>query len=236
MKKALQRAKDATLRLKGYAGWLLTEPVFLSECGRLAEQWRALPAEQRPSLPLVRAVPFPDVPPGAGPAAPAVADFADQIRKFLDRWGLIRMTTWELPDPQGPLLPNPLPPGSPALPLHGVHLVLPLHYPLQGDDELLRQVLEMQRQSARTLGLDDSLAGLPHYKANAAMFDVIHLERVIRARCRPPYPRGLVSRIEEAVAAELGSSLARVRKLRKAISACRQGRRASMQWLRPRNR
>ena len=62
----------------------------------------------------------------------------------------------------------------------GVHLVVPLHYPLQGDDGLLRQVFDCQRQAARDLGIDESLADLPHYRAYATLFDVLHLERAIR--------------------------------------------------------
>ena len=123
------------------------------------------------------------------------------------------------------------------MPRHGVHLILPLHYPLQGDDGLLKQILGFQKQRAREQGLDESLAGLPHYRAYASMLDVLHLERVIRARCcAGRRPQGLVSRIEEAIAAVLDGSLAQVQKLRKAIAACQRGHRARVAWLRPRHR
>jgi hypothetical protein len=236
VQQALRRAGDAAVRLKGYAGWLLTEPTFLAEAGRLAACWRGLPAGRRPSLPLARPVPLPRPPAGAAPAPPGLTDFAGAARGLLDRWGLTQMTTWELPAPQGPLLPNPLPPGAPALPARGVHLVVPPHYPLQGDDGLLQQVLDLQRQAAREQGLDESLAGLPHYRAYAHMLEVLHLERSIRARLAGRPLPGFVTRMEEAIAAALGASLAQVRKLRKASAACLRGQRARVAWLRPRAR
>jgi hypothetical protein len=147
------------------------------------------------------------------------------------------MATWDLPEPQGPLLPNPLLPGAPALPAHGIHLVLPLHYPLQGDEDLLRQVYEFQRQAVRDLGLNESLAGLPHHKAYATMFQIIHLERTARSRLPGGRVfRGFVTHLEGALAGHLGCSIDQVQKYRKAISACRRGRRDRIAWLRPRHR
>src|SRR4051794_37803681 len=85
VRRGLEGAQDATLRLKGYAGWLLTEPAFLAETALLAEQWQSLPARQRPSFPLRRAVPVPTRPPGGERASAAVVDFSTAARAFLDR-------------------------------------------------------------------------------------------------------------------------------------------------------
>jgi hypothetical protein len=114
--------------------------------------------------------------------------------------------------------------------------VLPLHYPLQGDDNLLHQILDFQRQAARQLGLDESLAGLPHFQAYAGLFDVLHLERVIRSRFTGSRPAGFVMALEQAIASALDCSLDSVQKSRKGISACLRGRRDRVAWLRPRNR
>ncbi len=231
-----REAEDAALRLKGYVGWLLTEPAFLDQTRLLAERWRALPEEHRPLFPLNRAVQLPSDLLWTG-RIPEAITFEEDVRTFLDHLGLTQLATWELPEPQGPLLPTRLSPDVPAQPRHGLHLVLPLHYPLQGDDDLMRQVLDLQRRFAREQGLDDSLAGLPHFKAYAGMFDVLHLERTIRSRVgADPPPRGFVGRMEEAIAVTLGISLEKVRKSRKAITACRKGRRAVVARLHRRQR
>jgi hypothetical protein len=231
----LQGTQESSVRLKGYVGWLLTEPAFLNELGQLPHRWQALASEQRPLFPLGRTGRF--LPPAsAGNLSSDVQLFQQDLRVFLDRWGLTQLSSWGLPDPQGPLLPNPLPPGSPALPAHGIHLVLPLHYPLQGDDNLMQQIFNFQRQEARELGLDESLAGLPHFQAYAALFDVLHLERVIRSRLSESRPPGFVMALEQAIASALHCSLASVQKSRKGISACLRGQRARVAWLRPRAR
>jgi hypothetical protein len=227
---------ERRLRLKGCVGWLLTDPAFEKETKELADQWRALPASERPGFPLGRPFPLP-VGVAAARASPVQAAFGPRLKAFLDRWGLAGMATWDLPQPQGPLLPNLLPPGAPALPAHGVHLMLPLHYPLQGDDDLLRQIFNLQRQAARDLGLSESLAGLPHFKAYASLFDVFHLERAVWARLKPrPVPTGFLGQLEEAISNGMNYSLAQVQKHRAAIKRCKKGQRSHISRLRPRNR
>jgi hypothetical protein len=234
--RAALTAFEGSLRLQGYVGWLLTEPAFLAAAGQLAGRWHALPGHERPPFPLRRLHRHPQAAGLSAPSAPAAA-FADDTRAFLDHWGLSELATWDLPVPQGPLVPSPLPPGAPGLPAHGVHIVLPLHYPVPGNDDLLQQILDCQRQFARMQALDESLAGLPHSKAYGGMLHVIHVERVARTRLGGgAAPRGFVDRLEKAIAAVLGGSVEQVRKLRKAIADCRRGRRARITWLGPRPR
>jgi hypothetical protein len=95
---------------------------------------------------------------------------------------------------------------------------------LQGDDNLLRQILNFQRQLCREQGLDESLAGLPHYRAYAQLFDVLHLEHVVNSRfTNSPAPKSLPSRVEETIVDALKVSRDLVKKMRKGISACRRG-------------
>ncbi len=111
-------------------------------------------------------------------------------------------------------------------------LTLPIHYPLQGDDDLLHKILEYQQAAARSLGLDESLAGIPHYKTYTSMFKVGFLEYAIRNRvpAERKYPcRGL--HIEGAMADGLAVSVEQVQKCRKAISACLRGQRSRCLWL-----
>jgi hypothetical protein len=228
---ALDRADEVSPRRSGYVGWLLTEPAYLQEVLLLAQQWSELPANEKPSFPLGRALPWPEIPEGGLPASDVTVQFSSQMNAFLDRWGLINMATWDLPSPQGPLLPNPLPPGAPALPRHGIHICLPLHYPLQGDDDIQREILRLQQQAARELGLNSSLAGLPHFAAYSQILWVAHLERVIVERYgQQPRVKGFMTRLEEAIADALDCSVENVHKMRKAISLCRQGRRAAVKW------
>lgn len=224
---------DAERRLKGYAGWLVCEPQFLSERDALKGSWQMLPPVQRPSFPLQRSVTFSEHPSEAHPAEPELATLQRAINSFLDRWGLTRMAAWELPDPQGPLLPALLPPNSPAMPRHGLHIVLPVHYPLTGNDDLLRRIRQQQIALARQNHLDVSLAGLPHYDVWAQVLEVEHLERTIRSRYgRRGQRGGFVTAMEAAIAAALSVRVDHIKRLRKGISACKRGRRSSVRWLR----
>jgi len=234
-KRLFQGTQERSVRLKGYVGWLLTEPAFLEQMRQLSQRWQEFASERRPLFPLGRIGRYP-TPASSGDLSSEVRGFHHDFQVFLDRWGLMQLSSWDLPDPQGPHLPNLLPPGSPALPVHGIHLVLPLHYSLQGDDNLIQQIYAFQRQAVRDLGLDESLAGLPHFQAYAAMFDVLHLERVIRSRLDGSRPPGFVTAMEQAVATTLDCSLASVQKSRKGISACQRGQRSQIPWLRLRVR
>ena len=235
IEQGLKRTNSTHDRLKGVAGWLLTEPMYLSEINALKVQWLSLPSTERPAFPLTRpirmAVPHVELVEAGSDAA----SFAARLATFLDKWGVTRLATWDLPDPQGPIVPDLMPPNAQARPSHGIHLFVPLHYPLQGDDELVRKVQELQRQVARQLDVDDSMAGLPHYRAYAAMFDIIHLERTIRSRFPDDRRRaGLVEAIEFSAASVLNYSVDNIKKRRKAIAQCRRGGRSQIKWLQSR--
>ena len=129
------------------------------------------------------------------------------------------MLSWDLPEPQGPMLPAQLPTDAPAMPKHGLHLVLPLHYPLTGTDDLLHQIRQQQVSLAQAKGLSPSMAGLPHYEVYGQMLEVDFLEKTIRSRYgKPKSPRGLVTIMEYVIAETLGLSEHQVQKLRKGIS------------------
>jgi hypothetical protein len=225
-----KRAADAAVRLKGYAGWLLTEPDFLRDCRSMAERWNALPDQDRPRFPLRRGSFHSNLPEEyRTTASDAGLAFETAFFDFCDRWGLAGMASWDLPDPQGAFFPDLLSPNAPALPQQGLHLFLPIHYPLTGDDDLLARILQEQRSLARQAGLPRSAAGLPHYRAYATILEVLHWERVITDRVGPARrPRGFVGLIKEAIAEALHITDHQVDKWRKAISTCRRGRRDSV--------
>jgi hypothetical protein len=165
------------------------------------------------------------------PAQPNAATFQSKLASFLDKWGLCGLASWDLPIPQGPLLPDELPPNSQARPSNAIHVVVPLHFHLQGEDDLIRLVQQLQREKAMDLDLDASLPGLMHHSAYGAMFEVIHLERTIRSRFPGRAPRGLVGAIVDTAATHLSVGVDHIRRLRKAVSACRKGRRSQISWL-----
>ncbi len=220
------RGAETRRRLRGVVGWLLTEPAFLGQVADARRLYLTLPAGGRPLFPLARVLRVPGDTEGGGLAA-----FAAALRTLLDRWGLTSLAAWDLPDPQGPLLPDPLPPDAVARPTHGVYVYVPVHYPLQGDDALQRQVAEFQQRQAVELGIDPSYAGNTHHETYERMFRVLHLETAVRRRFARP-PRGLAGGIEAAAAAVLDLSTDRVGRLRKWVRACRAGKRSRVKALR----
>jgi hypothetical protein len=231
LRQALRMADATARRLDGRAGWLLTEPSFLAERDALRRRWQELPAHERPAFPLGRTVRLPELPPEAVPVAETVVSFAHDVGAFLDRWELMSLATWDLPEPQGPLFPVCLPADSPALPRQGVHLYVPASHRLDGED-LVRQVRDLQRSAAAELGLEPEFAGLHHAELYARILKLVHLERTVTlryGRARPP--RGFVGHVVGALADSLGISTDHVRKLRKAVSACRRGERKRVPML-----
>jgi hypothetical protein len=114
---------------------------------------------------------------------------------------------------------------------------VPFFYPILGDDSIPSEIHKHQKALARQKGLDADLAGLSHYKAYGDMLTVAHLEQVIMNRYGRGKPNwGLVGQLEEALHAFLDIGTDQIKKFRKAISACRRGKRAGLKWLRPRRR
>jgi len=220
-----RKGSSAYHRLRGVAGWLLTEPDFLKEVKEVRTLYHAIPRSSRPRFPLGRILAAP------GRLTNAEALFGTALVSLLDRWGLMNLASWGLPSPQGPLLPNELPETSLARPAHGIHVYIPMHYPLKDDDEIQRKIEKYQQQAARELGIHPSLAGLAHFETYERMFQVLHLERAIRRRFLKN-PSGLVGAIEEAASEAFHLSTDRIKRLRKYIAHCQAGMRSQIKELR----
>jgi hypothetical protein len=220
-------------RLLGISGWLMTEPAFLEQVRDLKNRWQELPSESRPAFPLGRPMVY-GVPPEDGIVAEMELNrFVVDLVEFLDRWGLQQMATWDIPVPQGPLLPNQLPIGSPATPKHGVHVYLPIHYPIQEKDYLVQQILDFQRQAARRLQIDESFAGIAHSEIYGKLFEIIHLETAIRSRIGSDESLyGRMQAVEEAIAKSVHIGIDTLQSYRKAIARCRAGGRSKVRILR----
>ena len=102
---ANQQLSEANRRLRGAAGWLLTEPAFLKEVDDLRTLYYRIPRDSRPLFPLTRIISAP------GSISDAESQFGPALAKLLNRWGLMSLPAWGLPSPQGPLFPDYLPPG-----------------------------------------------------------------------------------------------------------------------------
>ena len=236
--KLVHEADRRLNRLRGVAGWLLTEPDFFRDCQTLEQQWVALADECRPTFPLqsgkFRLEALQNSTPEIGSAA--YADFTSAFVAFCEKWGLIGMQTWDLPEPQGLLFPNLLPQNSPGGPRHGVHIVVPICFPIQDNDDFINRIHIEQKALAKEKGIDADAAGLPHAEAYARILEIIHLERTITNRYGPARRvPGLVNIIKNAIAEALHLSVEQVEKWRKAISACRRGRRNSVPAFRTRS-
>jgi hypothetical protein len=218
---ARNRPNGQRARLRGYLGWLLTDPAFLGAARALERMWNDLPEDRRPPMPLSRALRVP-LGPDAGGLPDDLPRFLDDFRAACDRWSLTGFASWDFPTLQGPHLPCVLPPGSHAMPRHGLHLFLPLYYPLTHDDDLLRQIRKQQVLLAQDAGLPAGVAGLRQYRRYGAMLEVLHLERTVTRRyLTPGRSQGRVAPLIEAIAKHLELSIDAVKRLRKQISARR---------------
>jgi hypothetical protein len=229
--KEIQQGERYFTRLKGVVGWLLTEPEFLQCCQNLKQQWHALSGQYRPRFPLhcgkFRLEQHQSL--TTELEAGAYGEFVSIFLGFCDRWGLTGMQAWDLPQPQGLLFPSLLPQDSPALPRHGVHIIVPICFPVQDNDEFIQRIHQEQRALAKENQIDPSAAGLPHAEAYARILEIVHLERTIISRYGPAKRvPGLVRALKRAIADALELSIDQVDKWRKAISACRRGRRSSV--------
>jgi hypothetical protein len=228
---AERKAASTHERLKGYLGWLLTEPVFLQERDQLRDSWVGLPEKLPGELRLAASVTLGQPMPDSAPVDDQVRRFQTSLDAFLRKWSLVQLTTWDLPLPQGPQIPSPLPSNSPASNFDAIWAAIPLHYPLRNDDGFLDAVQSEQLALAEIKGIDRSAAGLSHHGRYATMFAVQHWERVLSHRLALHKTKGAVTIIIAALATQLGISEDEIRKLRKMISLCRRGRRQEVKEL-----
>ena len=164
IEQGVERTSKMQARLKGYAGWL----VLIPDSERCKTNWHCggtlLERRRQASFPLKRSIKIPDLGQGMVKASEATANFQQDINGFLDHWGLIGMATWDLPEPQGPLIPALLPANAPAMPSHGLHIFLPIHFPLTGADSLLSEIQEEQVRLAKIAVWIPVLPGYPTMK------------------------------------------------------------------------
>lgn len=143
-------ANQERLRRRAYVGWLVENPQYQEELLAL-RQW----VEPRyPSLRCFPALPWlndpspwigtfftcaSSEPAATDPAAPTPActpendEGMQRYQQFCVRWCLSGLITWDLPEPQGPLLPAPGPGISRSLGSMGVCIFIPYSFKCWGN-------------------------------------------------------------------------------------------------------
>lgn len=213
-------------RLLGVAGWLMTNPRFLEEREVLRRTVAPVCGTSTPQLA--------DLDLRESPTKAAVAA-REGVRAFLRRWCLTALATWDLPLPQGPLVPNPLAADAASNPQTGVHVFIPVHYPLQSGEELVRDVRRSQELVARSLDLPIEAAGVTHADMFAQIFRWLLVERAVEQRLGAGRrPKGIITWLHAAAAKHLDVEAATIRRYTMWVKQCRAGGREGIGKLRDR--
>ena len=170
--------------------------------------------------------------PNATLASPTQTDFMQQLALLCEAGSQMGLAGWDLPLPQGPHIVQHLPANSPAMPLRSVTVSIPFFYPLQSNDQLLDDIVHEQQRQAGERGIDASAAGLRHSDAVCA-----DIRRAASGAHRPQtLPRAVGSRAVPCCRNRRDPSPQHRpgREIRKAISACRRGKRQRVSWFNPR--
>jgi len=144
----LQIGDHALGRAQSIAGRLVCKPEYLRELFELKCHWEELPAVIRPGFPLRRPETIlTETPPEPNAVLP-ISGFMQLLIRFLDKWELIQLTTWLIPEPQG--LQRYVPQTGGGRPESA-----PLGFPVQERDGLGRVFMRRHRQRAGESGLND---------------------------------------------------------------------------------
>jgi hypothetical protein len=212
-------ARDHAKRGLAYVGHLWCDRGYQADLDALRDRWAGLSAYDRPCLPLIRPVEDPrtlNEKYGTSFSEEGFA-FVDLLVEFLNKWGLVQLSTWDLPDPQSTLMPNPFPPGSPAAPGGGVNLHFPTGFPVLDRDQIQDKIQELQAAIARELGIGLALAGPTAIESYAHKAAVILLERTVLQRFPGKPPKGAVAHVIKAAAITLKRDEETIRRYRKEI-------------------
>lgn len=222
---AISYADDIHDRTIGAAGWMICQREFREQHDALRCQWQALASKHRPPLPLERVPRLATSPDGALRAGDSrTTAFWRNFNEFCDRWRLLGMVTWDLPNPDGPKWTE-IVPGHPQL-LEGQQLIdTPWHFPVEGKDGL-GAILEGQheRQAAEHGFTEQS-----RWKMFSQLLKIDFWERAMRSRYTGrPRHRDEVKRLVGVLAELIGCDDERVKKLRKLLHSYQSGRRTSL--------
>ncbi len=222
----LQIANDISERVESIAGRRICNPEFLAERDRLRVEWAALPENQRPQFPLPRTPRLSQLVGWlqATEAPQALGAFLRTFDGFCERWHLLGMATWDLPDPMGPMWPE-----MTAKPQSGADdaLVLrsPYDFPILDSDRVGLIVREQHEQSAKDRGVTD----FRRWQTYARLLEIDHWERVLKTRYGDyKWPRNRINFLESTMGKLIHRDAERVQKHRKNLRALKLGRRKAL--------
>jgi hypothetical protein len=210
-------------QMLGYVGWLTLNKQYRDERSAIRDRWASLP--DRPSLPI-------DANVADRPAEPVVSIGPDQewvlgdevaqvltdFGRFMRKWRINRMVTWELPYPQGPVDQIPL--GMAVLiqgPDHRVDII-PTYYDIPSNIDVRKAIRRRQKQAAAADGIEqahpvtDTSPRDGHASRYESAFWLWFIEQSIRKRYGAP--PGLVGRLLPVFADLINVSEYRVQQLR----------------------
>lgn len=209
----------------GYAGRLTFDTQFRREKSEIKSRWLKL--DVRPTFPLDAfavdhlSPPVPSVEPTLGDVPAGDADgFRDEVGRFLRKWQLARLVTWDLPEPQGPLGALPLGLAAAMLGPETSVWTFPTYYDISSGQDVRGSIREEQGRAAREAGVvgmqhpvTDTSARAGSASGYENAFRLWLIERSVRVRYGKD--RGQVARLVSAFAELLGCSEERIRQLRK---------------------
>lgn len=202
---AAQKSDENSIwkRRTATAGLMICKPAFLEERDELKAMWQKLSSTEQPVFPLNRSPIIPvDYFQSTGtrfPDSPAysqeVEQFTRKFDQFCDNWCLMRMITWDLPDPKGPSDNK-----------------LPWLFPAHRSDGIVDSLIVKSTGIAEQHGFDDQGS----WDSYCSIMKIDHWERTINARYADrPKPRGGTTKLLHVLSNLLGVGFDRVKRLRR---------------------
>lgn len=226
-------------RMRAAAGRLMSSRDFEKDRDNLKAAWNAVGDVERPSLPAypnvvvdqlpqapldASARPSKALPPEMVEASRPIAEFGRALTDFCGRWQLNGLATWDLPIPDGPKWSSMTTP--PELAERGVSVTqTPFHFALQVKDGVGNAAEENHRQQALKRSVDDH----SNWDTYAHFLPLAHWEAVFTNRYRKSIRcKSFMLGMEAAIAAILGVSAERAKRLRVHLKALKSGRITSL--------
>ncbi len=185
------------------AGMVICKPAFLEERDELKSLWQKLSSTEQPAFPLIRS---PVIPveylqalgthfPDSSAYSQEVEQFTRKFDQFCDKWCLMRMITWDLPDPKGPSDNK-----------------LPWLFPAHRSDDIVDSLIVKSKGIAEQHGFDDQGS----WDSYCSIMKIDHWERTINARYADrPKPSGGTTKLLHVLSNLLGVGFDRVKRLRR---------------------